>query len=123
VVQHAVQLGDLSVLVADNGEIELGAIRLELVDVLDPALVRGDVVGRQADELEQRVSAGRSRAKEGETHLDASGLEIGVRERDGRELSGAHGCLPYRLSVQHEVWGWRYSRSRLGGRRGLPKSP
>lgn len=91
-VQHAVQLGDLSVLVADNGEIELGAIRLKLVDVLDPALVRGDVVGGQADELERRVSAGRSRA-EGETHLDASGLEVGVGEGDGRELGGTDGRL------------------------------
>ena len=48
-VQHVVRVGDLALLVADDGERELRAG--DLIDVLDPPAVRVDRVGRQPDEL------------------------------------------------------------------------
>jgi len=42
-VDHVVQEGYLAVVVGDDGELEAGVC--DLVDVLDPALVRSEVVG------------------------------------------------------------------------------
>lgn len=49
VVQHVVQQRDLALLVAYYGELEVAAG--DLVNVLDPLVVRLDGVGREADEL------------------------------------------------------------------------
>jgi hypothetical protein len=46
---HVVCQRDLTVLVANNGELELAAG--DLINVLDPAIVRVDRVGRETDEL------------------------------------------------------------------------
>lgn len=48
-VDHVVCEGDLALLVANDGEGELAA--RDLVNVLDPARVRVDGVGRETDEL------------------------------------------------------------------------
>lgn len=42
-VHHVVQPGDLAVRVRDDGELQLGVA--DVVDVLDPAVVAGEVVG------------------------------------------------------------------------------
>jgi len=49
-VEHAVQLGNLSALVGDDGEIKRGPAG-EVVDVLDPAGVGLGVVGGETNEL------------------------------------------------------------------------
>jgi hypothetical protein len=46
---HVVCQRDLTVLVANDGELELAAG--DLINVLDPAIVRVDRVGRETDEL------------------------------------------------------------------------
>lgn len=69
-VKHVVRIGDLALLVADDGEGQLGAG--DLINVLDPAAVRLDGVGGQADELGSA--------------LGELGLELG----EGAELGGAH---------------------------------
>lgn len=43
VVNHVVQVGNLALRVRDDGELEVGAA--DLVNVLDPLVVRVDVVG------------------------------------------------------------------------------
>ena len=70
-VKHVVGVSDLALLVADDGEGQLGAG--DLINVLDPAAVRLDGVGGQADEL---CAA-----------LGELGLELG----EGAQLGGAHG--------------------------------
>jgi hypothetical protein len=45
VVQHPVESRDVSVLITNDGEIELGSGRSEVVDVFDPFAVGFDVVG------------------------------------------------------------------------------
>lgn len=74
VVEHVVQGRNLAVLVADDGEVEGVGTLGEGVNVLDPAVVRLDVVGREAEEL------------------DAARGKVGRREGDGRELGGADGA-------------------------------
>lgn len=70
---HVVQVRDLTALVADDGELEAAAG--DLVDVLDPAAMALDCVGREADEL--CATLGKLR------------LELGK----GTELGGADGCV------------------------------
>jgi hypothetical protein len=114
VVEHAVEGRDLSALVGDDREVELGSLGVQVVNVLDPAGVRVDVIGRETDQLEvsgtlwdswkcPAVSVGSG------SHLDASGLEVGVGEGDGRELGGADGGLG--LVCNRGVWpGLRWVR-------------
>ena len=74
-IQHVVCVGHFPLLVADDGELEgrLG----DLVDVLDPAAVRLDGVGAQADEL------------------DAAFCEFGLELCEGAELGRAHGGVVF----------------------------
>jgi len=67
VVQHVVEVSDLAVLVADDGEAQLAAGNL--IDVLDPAFVGLDRVGGQTDELD--------------APLCKLGLELGERTQLG----------------------------------------
>lgn len=70
VVNHVVGVRDLAVLVANDGEAEVRAS--DLINVLDPALVRVDSVGRQTNEL------------------DAALLELGLEFGEGAELGRAN---------------------------------
>lgn len=70
VVDHVVPKGDLSVLVSNDGEVQVAAA--DLVDVLDPFAVAIDGVGGQADQL------------------DASLCELGLQLGKGSQLSRAH---------------------------------
>ena len=71
VVNHVVQVGDLALGVGDDGELQLGA--RDLINVLDPAVVRLNAVGAQADEL------------------DTTGSELGLELGESTELGGANG--------------------------------
>lgn len=71
VVKHVVEVGDLAVVVGNDGEGEVGVV--DLVDVLDPGVVRVDVVGTQSDEL------------------DAEGSELRLELGESTELGGADG--------------------------------
>lgn len=79
---HVVQVRDLALLVANDGEVQLAA--RDLVDVLDPALMAVDGVGREADELD--------------TALGELGLELG----EGAELGGAHGRVVLGVREEHD---------------------
>ena len=68
---HVVGEGNLALLVANDGESDLAAS--DLVNVVDPSLVRLDGVGGQADQL------------------DAALLELGLELGKGAELGGADG--------------------------------
>ena len=71
VVDHVVQKRDLSSGVGNDGESELGVV--DLINVLDPGLVRRGVVGRETNEL------------------DASLGELGLELGESSELGGADG--------------------------------
>jgi hypothetical protein len=79
---HVVRQRDLALLVADDGELQLAAG--DLVDVLDPAIVRVDGVRGEADEL--CAAAGELR------------LELGERA----ELSCADGGVVFRVGEQND---------------------
>lgn len=82
VVDHVVQVSNLSLRVGDNGELQGGAS--DLINVLDPSLVRLGAIGRQANEL--GVSLLKLRLQLGEsTQLGGAdgGEVVGVREQDG----------------------------------------
>lgn len=68
---HVVGVGNLALLVTDDGEVQVAAA--DLVDVLDPAIVAVDGVGRKANEL------------------DAALGELGLELREGAQLGGADG--------------------------------
>lgn len=55
VVEHVVGESNLAFLVANDGELEVGAA--DLVNVLDPATVAVDGVGRETNELDSSVVA------------------------------------------------------------------
>nr|POE53603.1 serine--trna ligase, mitochondrial [Quercus suber] len=76
-VDHVVEEGDLAVRVGDDGEREARA--RQLVDVLDPARVRAQVVGAQPD------------------HLHVARLELAPQLREGAQLRRAHGCVVRRV--------------------------
>lgn len=71
VVNHIVGVGDLALGVRDDGELELGAG--DLINVLDPGVVRLDTVGAETD------------------HLDATGSELGLELGESTEFSGTDG--------------------------------
>lgn len=48
-IQHVVEIGDLPLFISDDGKFEIGA--RDLVDVLDPAPMAVDRVGREADQF------------------------------------------------------------------------
>jgi hypothetical protein len=71
VVKHVVEVGNLAVVVGNDGEGEVGVV--DLVDVLDPVVVRVDGVGTQSDEL------------------DAKGSKLRLELGESTELGGADG--------------------------------
>lgn len=71
VVNHVVGVGNLALRVGHDGELELGASNL--VDVLDPGVVRVDAVGTETD------------------HLDTTGRELGLELSESTELGGTDG--------------------------------
>ena len=71
VVKHVVKVGNLAVVVGNDGEGQVSVV--DLVDVLDPGMVRVDVVGTQSNEL------------------DAEGSELGLELGKGTKLGGADG--------------------------------
>lgn len=82
VVNHVVQVGDLALRVGDDGELEVGVV--DLVDVLDPAVVGLDTVGAQTNELDTARGELRLELGEGAQLGGADGSEvIGVGEEDG----------------------------------------
>jgi hypothetical protein len=70
---HVIEVGDLALLVGDDGKSDLGAG--DLVNVLDPSLVAAEGVGRQTDQL------------------DATLGELGFKLGKSTELSGADGSV------------------------------
>jgi len=82
VVDHVVKVGNLALRVGDDGELEVGASHL--IDVLDPGVVRVDVVGAQADQLHAACGELGLQLGEGAQLGGADrGEVIGVREEDG----------------------------------------
>ena len=68
---HVVEVGNLALLVGNDGELDLGAG--DILDVVDPALVGAEGVGRETDQL------------------DAALLELGLKASHLTELGGADG--------------------------------
>ena len=79
---HVVQQRNLALLVGNDGKGH-GAAR-DLVNVLDPALVALERVGREADDL------------------DAALLELGLELGHGAELGGADGGVVLRVGEEHD---------------------
>lgn len=78
---HVVEESNLSLLVPNNGERHLAT--RHLIDVLDPALVRLDGVGGQANQL------------------DATLLKLGLELGKGTQLGGAHGRVVLGVGEEH----------------------
>lgn len=73
---HVIKVGDLALLVGNDGEVDLGAG--DVLDIADPALVAAEGVGRETDELDAAL---------GELRLEAGHLtELGGA--DGRVILG-----------------------------------
>lgn len=68
---HVVEEGNLALLVGNNGELDVGSG--DIGNVLDPALVAADGVGRETEEL------------------DATLVELGLETSHLAELGGADG--------------------------------
>lgn len=81
-VQHVVCEGDLSLLVANDGELQVRAG--DLVDVADPSSMRLDGVGGQANEL------------------DASSGELGFEFSESTELGSADWGVILRVREQND---------------------
>ena len=99
VVLHVVGKRNLALLVANDGELQLGAG--DLIDVLDPALMAVDGVGRETKELCAALDGLRLELGEG-TELGGAdgGVVLGVREEDDPvvtdelvEVDGALGLI------------------------------
>ncbi len=84
-IQHIIQIRHLAFLVADDGEGEVGAG--DLVDVFDPAGVRVDGVGAEADEL------------------DVALCELGLKLSEGAELGGADGGVVFGVGEEDDPGG------------------
>ena len=81
-IQHIIQIGHLALLVPDDRELQRGAG--DLVNVLDPAAVRVDGVGGQADEF------------------DAAFREFGLEFCEGAQLGRAHGRVVFRVREEDD---------------------
>lgn len=79
---HVVEVGHLALLVADDGEVDLRP--RHLLDVLDPALVAADRVGRETEEL------------------DAALGELGLEAGELAELGGADGRVVLGVGEEDE---------------------
>lgn len=84
-IQHIIQVRHLALLVADDGELQVRAG--DVVDVFDPAGMRVDGVGAEADELD--------------VALGEFGLELG----EGAELGGAHGGVVFGVGEEDDPGG------------------
>jgi hypothetical protein len=91
IVDHVVQVGDLSGFVGDDGERKVGFG--DIVDILDPFLVRVEGVGTQTNEF--NTALGKFRLKLGEcTELSSATIaQIGEGEKrqPDREIKGTEG--------------------------------
>lgn len=81
VINHAIEVGNLAFLVGNDGELEVAA--RDLVDVLDPLVVRVDGVSGQADQF------------------CAAASKLGLELCKGAELCGADGGLVGRVREQN----------------------
>jgi hypothetical protein len=111
---HVVRQRNLALLVADDGELQLAAA--DLIDVLDPAIVRVDRVGGETDELCAAAGELRLELREGAELGCADGRVVfGVREENhpvvADELVEVDGALG-RLGL--EVGGLAAQTERLG---------
>lgn len=79
---HVVEERDLAVLVANDGELNVATS--DLGDILDPALVRLDSVGRETNRLD--VTLGK----------------LGSELSHGTELSGADGSVILRVGEEND---------------------
>jgi len=79
---HVVEVGHLALLVADDGEVDLRP--RNLLDVLDPALMAADRVGRETEEL------------------DAALGELGLETGELAELGGANGSVVLGVREEYE---------------------
>ena len=80
-IQHIIQIRHLPLLIPDDGETETGAG--DFVNVLDPAGVRVDGVGAQADQL------------------DVALCEFGLEFCEGAQLGGADGGVIFRVREEN----------------------
>ena len=81
-IQHVVPIGHLPLLVADDGEAQTGAG--DFVNVFDPARVRVDGVGTQADQL------------------DVALREFGLELREGAQLGRADRGVVFRVREEDD---------------------
>jgi hypothetical protein len=127
VVEHVVGVGDLALLVGDDGELD-GAAG-DLGDVLDPALVGADGVGREADELDAALGElGLELGDFAELGGADGRVVLGVREEDDPvvadelvEVDGAVGRLGLEVGrdgAEAEAGGWTLADMYHHGRRG-----
>lgn len=79
---HVVEQGNLALLVANDGESDVAAS--DLLDVVDPAIVGVDRVGRQTNQL------------------DAALGELGLQLGKGAQLGGAHGREVLRVGEEDD---------------------
>ena len=118
---HVVEIGNLALLVGNDGEADAGAGHL--IDVVDPALVAAEGVGRQADELDAALGELGFQASE---RAEFGGADrrvvLGVREEDdplvADELVEVNGAVG---GVGLEVGGGRAQAK--AERRTLTRSP
>lgn len=82
-VKHIVLEGNLTRRVGDDGVVDLGTLRSDLLDVLDPLLVVLDVVSRQANELGVQLG------------------ELGLELSEGTQLGGADRSEVGRVGEKH----------------------
>lgn len=80
-IKHVIQRSDLAFVVTNDGEVD-ASVR-NIVDVLDPLLVRRQVVGREAN------------------HLDAALPEVGIPARNLAKLRRTHGGEVCGMRKQH----------------------
>lgn len=79
---HIVRVRDLSLLVSNDGELQVAA--RNLVNVLDPALMAVDGVRGEANELRAALA------------------ELGLKLCEGAELSSAYGCVIFRMGEEDD---------------------
>lgn len=91
VVKHVVEVGNLALGVGDDGELQVGA--RHLVDILDPLVVRIDVVGALvcvvSNVIRPRMSSCLSSYQTDE--LDTASGKLGLELGKCTELGGANG--------------------------------
>jgi hypothetical protein len=103
VVNHVVQVGNLALRVRDDGELEVGAA--DLVNVLDPLVVRVDVVGALFGLVTRTYCHIKETSTDQTDELDTKGVELGLELGESTELGGANGSkVILSILVSSEVW-------------------